>query len=175
MKRKNGHAIRTAFIGFFFLFLAFSWAAGFEPGRRIGYTFAATLGGMMKLLPCAFILIGLFDIWVKRETIERYFGEDSGIMGCVWAILLAGTTVGGLYVAFPVAYSLYKKGASLRVIFAYISFSGSCRIPMTVFEASFMGPTFTAVRLVLSVPLILLSSVLLGSFLAKRGYALSEG
>ncbi|MDI6701286.1 MAG: hypothetical protein QME48_08705 [bacterium] len=53
----------------------------------------------------------------EKETVEKHFGEAAGIRGYVWAALLAGTTVGGLYVAFPVAYSLYKKGAKLSIIF----------------------------------------------------------
>lgn len=174
VKEKVGQIVKVALVGCFGLFLAVSLIAGFEPGRRVGHTFIATGGDMMKLLPCAFILIGLFDTWVKRETVERHFGEGSGIRGYLWGILLAGTTVGGLYVAFPLAYSLHKKGARLSVVFAYIGFSGSCRIPMTMFEASFMGITFTAVRLAVSVPLILLSSALMGKFLARRNYVLSE-
>ncbi len=75
---------------------------------------------MLKILPCAFILIGLFEVWVKKEIIEKHLGEESGIKGYMGAILLAGTIAGGLLVAFPVAYSMYNKGAKLSVIFTYI-------------------------------------------------------
>ena len=84
-------------------------------------------------------------------------------------ILLAGTTAGGLYVAFPVACSLYNKGAKLNIIFAYISASAICRVPMVIFEASFMGIKFSLIRLVVSLPLVLLSSMLLGNYLEKKG------
>ncbi|MCD4824456.1 MAG: permease [Phycisphaerae bacterium] len=148
--------------------------ADFKPGRQIGATFTSTLWEMMKLLPCAFVLIALFDVWVKREMVIRHFGHGSGIRGYLWAILLAGTTIGGLYVAFPLAYSLHKKGAKLGVTFAYIGFSGICRIPMTLFEASFMGAKFTAVRLAVSIPLITIAAVLMGRYLTKRGYDITE-
>lgn len=174
MKKKDGQVVKVALVGCFGLFLAFSAFVGFDPGRRIGHTFISVLVDMMTLLPCAFILIGLFDTWVKRETVELHFGVGSGIRGYVCGLLLAGTTVGGLYVALPVAYSLHKKGASLSVVFAYIGFSGSCRIPMAMFEASFMGMTFTIVRLAVTVPLILLSSILMGRCFARHGYELSE-
>jgi uncharacterized membrane protein YraQ (UPF0718 family) len=151
-----------------------SFVTGFGLGERMGRTFGATLLEMMKLLPCAFVLIGLFDVWVKRETVERHFGRGSGIRGYLWGILLAGTTVGGLYLAFPVAYSLYRKGAGLSVVFAYVGFVGACRIPMTMFEASFLGATFTAVRLAVSIPLIALSAVAMGSILQRRGYEITE-
>jgi len=93
----------------------------------------------------------------------------------MWAVLLAGTTVGGLYVAFPVAYSLYSKGAKLSVIFTYMGASAICRIPMTIFEASFMGLKFSAIRLLASLPLVIISSILLGDYLEKRNYKIMEG
>jgi len=171
-KRKQGIAI--VFVGSFALFLVVSVAACFEPGQRIGAAFAGTALDILKLLPCAFVLIGLFETWVKRETVQRHFGEHSGVKGCVWAVLLAGTTVGGLYVAFPTAAALYRKGASLSVIFTYIGAAGVCRIPMTMFEASFMGAAFTIVRLGVAVPLIVLTSIAVGHVLANRGYRISE-
>ena len=130
---------------------------------------------MLKILPCAFILIGLFEVWVKRETVEKHFGDESGIRGYLWGILLAGTSVGGLYVSFPVAYSLYNKGAKLSIIFTYISASGICRIPMTIFEASFIGIKFTIIRFLVSLPLVIISSILLGNYLTKRNYEIAEG
>ena len=159
-----------------YLFLiAVSFITGFRPGKEIGLNFITFSIEMLKILPCAFILIGLFEVWVRRETIERYFGGKSGIEGYLWAVLLSGTTVGGLYVAFPVAYSLFNKGAKLSVIFTYIGASAICRVPMTVFEASFLGIKFSLIRLFVSLPLVIISSMVLEGFLAKRGYRISEG
>jgi uncharacterized membrane protein YraQ (UPF0718 family) len=158
----------------FIAFVVISLATGFAPGKEMGTTFGSTLLTMMQLLPCAFILIGLFDVWIKRETIEKHMGNNSGLRGYFWSILLAGTTVGGLYLAFPFAYSLYRKGAALGVIFAYVGLAGVCRIPMTMFEISFMGPAFTAARLLVSVPLIIFSSMIMGRILNNYDYRISE-
>ena len=79
-----------------------------------------------------------------------------------------------MFVAFPVAYSLFRKGAKLSVIFAYVGFAGVCRIPMTMFELSFMGAAFTAVRLAVSIPLIIVASVAMGRVLEGRGYRITE-
>jgi uncharacterized membrane protein YraQ (UPF0718 family) len=173
MKRKD--TIRIVGISCYALFVAVSFVYGFSPGEEIGNNFVSFSVDMLKLLPCAFILIGLFEVWVKRETVVRHFGEEAGIRGYVWAVLLAATTVGGLYVAFPLAYSLYSKGAKLSVIFTYIGASAICRIPMVIFEASFMGIKFTAIRLSASLPLVILTSILLGGYLAKRNYKIMEG
>jgi uncharacterized membrane protein YraQ (UPF0718 family) len=78
-------------------------------------------------------------------------------------------------VAFPVACSLYRKGAKLGVIFTYIGASAICRVPMTIFEASFLGVKFSAIRLLVAVPLVVMTSILLGKYLRKRNYRIVEG
>ncbi len=165
---------QLAAVAAFGLFVAASFALDFAPGERMGAAFASVLLEMLALLPCAFVLIALFDVWVKRETVERHFGKGSGVRGYLWGMLLGGMSVGGMYVAFPVAYSLFRKGAHLSVIFAYVGFAGVCRIPMTLFEASFMGGLFTTVRLAVSIPLVIVSSIVLGRVLERRGYEISE-
>jgi len=173
MKRNN--ILKIVGISCYILFLIVSLVLGFNPGKEIGDNFASFSIDMLKILPCAFILIGLFEVWVKRETVEKHFGEKSGVRGYIWAVLLAGTTVGGLYVAFPVAYSLYSKGAKLSFIFTYIGASAICRVPMTTFEASFLGIKFTAIRLLVSLPLVIVASILLGDYLTRRNYKIMEG
>ena len=173
MKRNN--AIKIVSIAAYILFLIISFAFGFNPGKEIGYNFLSFSVEMLKILPAAFILIGLFEVWVKKETVEKHLGEGSGIRGYVWAILLAGTTVGGLYVAFPVAYALYSKGAKLSVIFTYIGAAAICRVPMAIFEASFLGIKFTVIRLLVSLPLVVIASILLQYYLKKRNYEITGG
>ncbi len=172
---KRNIKIRAVYISSYILFLIVSFVFGFNPGKEIGYNFISFLVYMLKILPCAFILIGLFEVWVKREIIEKHLGKESGIKGYVWVILLAGTIAGGLLVAFPIAYSLYNKGAKLSVIFAYIGAAAICRVPMTLYEASFMGVKFTAIRLLVSLPLVIITSILLGNYLSKRNYKMVEG
>jgi len=167
---KRSSLVRIVVITSYAVFLIVSWTSGFNPGKEISHNFASFSVDMFKILPCAFILIGLFEVWVKRETVERHLGERAGIRGYIWGVLLAGTTVGGLYVAFPVAYSLYSKGAKLSVIFTYLGAAALCRVPMAIFEASFMGIKFTIIRLLVSLPLVIITSMLLGNYLTKRNY-----
>lgn len=174
MTNKGSQCVQLALAVGFGLFVAASFLLNFDPGQQMGQTFASTVLVMLGLLPCAFVLIALFDVWVKRETVERHFGHGSGLRGYAWSILLAGMTVGGLYIAIPVAASLAKKGAQLSVVLAYVGFAGVCRIPMVMFEASFMGWAFTAVRMAVSIPLVMVTSQLLGRVLEKQGYYVSE-
>ncbi|OGD37100.1 hypothetical protein A2V94_01070 [Candidatus Atribacteria bacterium RBG_16_35_8] len=171
---KRNTKIKIAYISVYIFFLIISFMFEFNPGKVIGYNFISFLVYMLKILPCAFILIGLFEVWVKKEVIEKYLGEESGIKGYSLVILLAGTIAGGLLVAFPVTYSLYNKGAKLSIVFTYIGAAAICRIPMTLYEASFMGVKFTAIRLLISLPLVIITSILLGEYLTKRNYKMAE-
>ena len=161
------------FIGYG-LFLIISLAFGYDFGRIAAANLAEFFGYMVQILPCAFVLIGLFEVWVDRESVERNFGKASGIMGYIWALVLSMTTVGGSYVAFPVAHSLNKKGASFSVVLTYVGAATILRVPMTFFELSFMGVRFTFWRLIVSIPLLILTSSVLGGYLDRTGYNLPD-
>ena len=118
--------------------------------------------------------MGLFEVWVRKETVEQHLGEESGIKGHFYAIVLASMMLGGLLLAFPLSYVLYRKNAKLSVIFTFLGAAAVCRIPMTILEASFVGIGFSLVRWVVSLPLIVMSSILLGNYLTRRGYTIQR-
>ncbi len=156
----------------YLIFLAVSLALGLPVGRTAVSNLMEFFGYMIQILPCAFVLIGLFEVWVDREAVEKNFGKQSGLMGYIWALILSLTTVGGSYVAFPVANSLGKKGASLGVVLTYTGAATILRVPMTFFEATFMGLKFTFWRLAISIPLLVITSAVLGSYLDSINYRL---
>jgi uncharacterized membrane protein YraQ (UPF0718 family) len=162
--------ISYALIGAYGTFIVVSLIAGIEAGRRSGANFVDFAKEMALILPAAFILIGLFDVWVPREVVERHLGSGTGLRAHLWSIALAATTVGGLYVAFPVSHALYQKGARVAVVFAYLGLSAVCRVPMTLFEISFLGVEFALLRYAVSVPLVIATSELLGALLVRRGF-----
>ncbi|MBS3811917.1 MAG: permease [Halanaerobiales bacterium] len=161
------------FIVFIFLII-FSYLFKYRLGIQIGENFMIFARDMVKILPPAFILIGLFDVWVKKETIEKNFGDSSGFKKYLYSILLAATTVGGTFVAFPVANSLYHKGAQYSSIFTYITAASLVMIPMSIMEASILGFKFTAIRIGVSLPLVVLSSIFLEKYFKKDEYKLPK-
>lgn len=172
--RKKGEILSILLFILFTVFVSISYIINYEDGEKTGLAFISVMWEMLKILPFAFILIGLFEAWIKKETVIKHLGEQSGIKGYFWVLLLAGFSVGGLFVAFPLADTLFKKGASLKVIFAYLGFAGTIRIPMTIFEISFLGLPFTVTRLVVTIPLFLLIGIVLGTILKKKNYKLLE-
>ncbi len=141
-------------------------------GIATGEQFFSIFWSMVKILPCAFMLIALFEKWCHRDTVVKHLGTDCGIKGYIWALLLGSMTIGGLFVAFPFACTLHRKGASLKIIFSFLGFAGVCRIPMTLFEASFLGLQFTIIRLAAAIPIMLIAGILMGQFLEKRNYSI---
>ena len=161
----------------FFIFLGvvlLSNLLKFDLGIRIGENFYIFAKDMVLILPPAFILIGLFDVWISRERVEKSLGDKSGFTKYIYAILLAATTVGGTFVAFPLANSLYHKGAGYDTIITYVTSASLFMIPMSLMEASILGVPFTLLRLGSSVPLIIISANLLKYYLNKHDYVLPK-
>jgi len=173
--KKKKLIINILLILLFTIIIGISYLIKFKTGIQIGNNTLKFSKSMFIMIPGIFILIGLFEVWVKRETVVKHLGKESGIRGYFIVMVLSGFTMGGLYVAFPVAYTLYNKGAKLSVVFTFIGAFSICRIPMTIFEASYMGIKFTIIRYVVSLPLIMISSMLLGKYLEKRNYKVMEG
>lgn len=171
MKNRGSIALTALFIVFLIVSIPFQYSHGISMGKN----FLSFTLSMLMILPGAFIIIGLFQVWISREKVEKHLGKGGPIAGYLWMILLAGTTVGGLYVAFPVAAALYEKGARTQIVLSYIGFAAVCRIPMAVFEASFLGVKFTVIRLLVSIPLVIISSALLSRYLSKTDWTMRSG
>ena len=96
---------------------------------------SSSLIEMIQVLPPVFILLGLLDVWVKRETMVKMMGKDSGIMGILLAFLLGSAAAGPLYAAFPVALTLLRKGSSFRNVLILIGAWSTTKLPLLLFEA----------------------------------------
>lgn len=104
---------------------------------------------MLSVIPPIFILLGLLDVWVKRETMIKYMGEKSGIIGILIAFFIGSAAAGPLYGAFPVAGVLLKKGSRLSNVLIMLGAWSTTKIPLLLFEATAMGPKFTVIRFIL--------------------------
>jgi uncharacterized membrane protein YraQ (UPF0718 family) len=111
---------------------------------------------MISVIPPIFVLLGLLDVWVDRATMMKYTGKGSGVKGVFIAFLLGSAAAGPLYVAFPLAGIMLKKGSSLFNVFIFIGAWSTTKIPMLTFEAASLGLTFTLTRLALSIVGILI-------------------
>lgn len=102
---------------------------------------------MLSVLPPIFILLGLMDVWLKRETMIKFMGEGSGLIGILLAFFMGSAAAGPLYAAFPVAAVLLKKGGKLTNVFIMLGAWSTTKIPLILFEASALGAKFMLLRL----------------------------
>lgn len=113
---------------------------------------------MIMIMPVIFVLTALLDMWVPKEKILKYLGEESKIKGVVLALVLGSISAGPIYAAFPLCVMLHKKGASVRNLVIILSAWAVIKVPMLLNEIKFLGVKFMAVRWVLTVIAILLFS-----------------
>lgn len=116
---------------------------------------------MLGLIPPVFVLMGLLDAWVPKETFIRYMGEASGLKGVLTALLLGSAAAGPLYIAFPIAMLLIKKKAKLAYVFFFLGVWSTTKIPLLLYEISYMGARFTAIQIAVCIPLFLLFSLII--------------
>jgi len=152
MKVKQGKGMRrdVIFLGIALLIAVILLSV--FPGRRDAVTTTSWefFLEMIWILPAVMVLMGLFAVWVSKETVMKYLGKTSGIRGIALAILFGALPTGPLYVAFPMAAALLKKGARISNIIIFISAWACIKIPQEIVELQFLGLKFMALRLILT-------------------------
>ena len=123
---------------------------------------------MLSVIPPIFILLGLLDVWVQRETMIKLMGENSGFIGVAIAFFLGSAAAGPLYAAFPIAGVLLKKGSKLSNVLIFIGAWSTTKIPMLLFEASSMGWKFMITRFIIDIPGIALIAYAAEKLLSQK-------
>jgi uncharacterized membrane protein YraQ (UPF0718 family) len=158
----------------FLILIGLSYLFDFASGEQIGLNFWMFFKEMILFLPLMFILIGLFDVWVPRENIEKHIGKKSGWKGTGLVILLATLQAGPLYGAFPFAYILWKKGCSIRNVFIYLGAFSTIKIPMLTFEIGFLGLKFSLLRTMITLPVFILIGYLMEWYLKDKDFEVNQ-
>jgi len=161
LDRKN--AAILAATGVFLLFCAWGIRLSHNDlAIRAAGNYLGFLKEMLCVLPMMFLLIGVFDVWVPRDVVERHVGERAGPIAVLWMILLAMLQAGPLYGAFPVAAALSKKGCAARYVFIYLGAFSVMKLPMLSFEVTFLGWRFSMVRLMFTLPVFIAIGYIMG-------------
>ncbi|MGB4291614.1 MAG: permease [Bacteroidales bacterium] len=158
----------------FLILVGLSYLFDFAAGEKIGLNFWMFFKEMILFLPLMFILIGLFDVWVPRERIEKHIGKESGWKGTGIVMLLATLQAGPLYGTFPFAYILWKKGCSIRNIFIYLGTFSAIKIPMITFEIGFLGLKFSLLRTLITLPVFILIGYLMEWYLKNKDFEVKQ-
>ena len=140
-----------------------------ETGTRAWTLTLSNIFSMLKILPPIFILIGLLDAWVPRETMIKHMGKDSGIKGILIALVLGSFAAGPLYAAFPVAAILIKKGARLSYVLFFLGVWSTSKLPMVLFEVTSFGLTFTLIHIISNLVIFLVGAIVIEALLGEKG------
>jgi len=114
---------------------------------------------MVFILPAVMVIMGLFSMFVSKEQVVKYMGKTSGIKGILLAIFFGALPTGPLYVAFPLALALLKKGARVSNIVIFLSAWACIKIPQELVELQFLGLKFMAARLILTIIFVALMGI----------------
>jgi uncharacterized membrane protein YraQ (UPF0718 family) len=140
-KGMNVNNILLAVIAFILLIVAYLQDKGVcLSGLRIG---GKMFIDVLPLLVAAFIIAGLVQVLLPKEIISRWLSDRVGFKGILIACLAGAVTPGGPYVSFPIAFSLYKSGAGIGCVIAYLAAWKMWIITGIPFELAFLGPRIT--------------------------------
>ena len=104
-----------------------------------------TFLGVALIILAVFVLIGLFQVWMKEEAVIKHLGHESGAKGLALGALLGTALNGPLFSVFPLIKGLLNKGAKVGVI-AVIFATYAIKLPMIPLEIAFLGLKFTVVH-----------------------------
>ncbi len=129
-----------------------------EPVIAISWDFFLE---MILILPAVMVLLGLFAVFVPKNMVVKYLGKTSGIKGIFLAILIGALPTGPLYIAFPIAATLLKKGARISNIILFLSAWACIKIPQELVELQFLGLQFMITRLILTVIFVIIMALII--------------
>lgn len=124
---------------------------------------------MLSVLPPIMVLLGLMDEWISRESMMKYMGDDSGIMGIAIAITFAAFAAGPMYAAFPFTAVLLKKGVKFTNVIIFMNAWCVIKISTLLFEISSLGYKFTFYRLLIDFVGVIVMGYLVNYFVMKTG------
>ena len=139
-----------------------------EIGKESFSIVGDNLKELLMVVPPIFILLGLLDVWVEKETMVKYMGEGSGIKGVLLGFFMGSAAAGPLYAAFPVAKVLLAKRSKISNVLVFIGAWSTTKIPLLLFEASALGTEFTITRFLLNLPVIAIIAIVTERLMSKN-------
>ncbi|SDC32689.1 Predicted permease [Pelagirhabdus alkalitolerans] len=128
------------------LVLGFIYLFNQETAQDAVFLTWDSLVDMMALLPPILMLVGLMDQWIDKEMLMKYMGDDSKFTGIFITLLLGGLAAGPLYIAFPIAIMLLKKGSNIRYVVFFFGVWTIAKLPIVLYEIASFGWGYTIVH-----------------------------
>lgn len=97
---------------------------------------------VIPILIFVFILIFLFNLWLKPEVVVRYLSKQSGIKG--WLLAIGGgiVSMGAIYMWYPLLSDLKEKGMDNSLIATFL-YNRAIKLQLLPFLIYYFGWAFT--------------------------------
>lgn len=100
----------------------------------------------------ALLVSGFLSVLIPADLVAVWLGKESGIKGILIASLLGGITPGGPVISYPIAVILFKTGAGVPALIAFLTaWSVLAFHRMFAFEIPLVGLRFATVRILSSI------------------------
>ena len=119
------------------------------------------------LLIFAFAIAGFAQALVPRELIAKWLSDESGIRGILIGCLVGAITPGGPYVSFPIVAALYKSGAGIGTLVAFVTAWSLWAVGRLPYEVSLIGAKFTVIRFLSTLIFPPIAGIIARTFLAR--------
>lgn len=137
-------------------------------GERIFISAKYSFFQMLSILPPIMLMLGLLDVWISRESMVKYMGNDSGFVGVILSILIASLAAGPMYAAFPFTAVLLKKGVRFSNIIIFMNAWCTTKLSTLLFEIGALGYRFTMIRLLIDIFGIIIMGYIVEYIVKKR-------
>jgi len=111
--------------------------------------------------------MGFIEVLVPEKKIIEHLGKHSGLKGSFFSFFLGSLIPGPLYVAFPLASLLLKKKVSMFNVSLFIGAWSCLKIGEEIFEFQFLGLKFLLLRILTTIPFVVLISFILNTIHLK--------
>ena len=123
---------------------------------------------MALIMPPVFLLMGLMEVWVPKDKIQKWLGSDSGVKGGLLSLALGTLPTGPLYVAFPLTATLFRKGARITNMVIFLGSWAALKIPQLMIEIKFLGIAFTGLRFGLTLVTLAIMGLIMEMILGHK-------
>ena len=120
--------------------------------------------GVVPLLLAAFILAGMVQVLVSRETISKWLGKDSGMKGIMLGGIAGALVPGGPYVFYPIAASFLLSGAEIGTVVTFVVAKNLWSLSRLPMEVALLGPELTFIRFIVTFIFPIIIGVIANTF-----------
>lgn len=140
----------------------------FKDKNKTKKAFMVAKKSLIKMAPSLLMIIGIVGLILgilTPETISRLIGEEAGLWATALGAVLGALTLIPSLIAFPLAGSLLRAGATTMTISAFVTTLVMVGVVTAPMEINALGKKFTFLRNGLSFIAALIIAVVMGGIL----------